>query len=154
MKTPREIIQDHAFFFGLEPAHLDMIAECASGLDLDTDHVLFREGEPANAFYLIEQGRVAVEAHVPGDGNVLVQVLGPGDVLGWSWLFPPFSWHFQARTLEPVRAVKLDGGHLLGLAEKNKEFGYRLMKRVARVVIQRLQSTRKKMLASDVAAHP
>lgn len=153
MKTPRETITEHAFFRGMEPAHLDLLVECASDLELDTDHVLFREGEPANQFYLIQSGRIALEAHVPGDGNVLVQTIGPGDVLGWSWLFPPFSWHFQARALEPVQAVKLDGGHLLAAAEKNKEFGYRLMKRVARVVIQRLQSARKQLLATTVAAH-
>jgi hypothetical protein len=77
---------------------------------------------------------------------VLVQILGPGDVLGWSWLFPPFTWHFRALALEPTNAIVLDGAHLLVTAERNRDFGYELMKRVAQVVIHRLQATRKQLV--------
>jgi CRP-like cAMP-binding protein len=81
-----------------------------------------------------------------------VQELGDGDVLGWSWLFPPYVWHFQARALEPTEAVMIDGGHLLTAAERDPKFGYNLMKRVSRVVIQRLQATRKQLLAQQLNA--
>ena len=123
---------------------------CASETKLKTDQVLFREGEPANKFYLIESGRIAIEAHQLANGTALVQTLGPGDVLGWSWLFPPFTWHFQARALEPSPAIVLDGARLLVTAERNREFGYELMKRVAQVVIRRLQATRKQLLEQQI----
>jgi len=81
---------------------------------------------------------------------VSIQDLGPGDVLGWSWLFPPFVWHLQARALEPTGAVVLDGAHLLIAAERNGNFGYELMKRVAQVLIHRLQATRKQLLRQQI----
>jgi CRP/FNR family transcriptional regulator, cyclic AMP receptor protein len=112
--------------------------------------VLFHEGDPANQFYLIESGRIALEAHEPADGTVLIETVGAGEVLGWSWLFPPFVWHFQARAVEPTKAVVLSGAHLLVAAERNHEFGYELMKRVAQVVIERLQFTRKRLLAEEI----
>jgi CRP-like cAMP-binding protein len=79
-----------------------------------------------------------------------VQTLGAGDVLGWSWLFPPFAWHFQARAIEPASAVALSGASLLVNAERNHDFGYELMKRVAQVVIRRLQAARKQLLDLQV----
>ena len=150
MKTPRETITEHPFFLGMKPEHLDVLVGCARETKFKADQVLFREGEPANQFYLIESGRAVIEAHQLAKGTALVQTLGPGDVLGWSWLFPPFSWHFQARALEPMRAIVLDGARLLVTAEKNREFGYELMKRVAQVVIRRLQATRKQLLEQQI----
>ena len=150
MKTPRETITEHPFFLGMKPEQLDVLVGCASETKLKTDQVLFREGEPANKFYLIESGRIAIEAHQLANGTAPVQTLGPGDVLGWSWLFPPFTWHFQARALEPAQAIVLDGARLLVTAERNREFGYELMKRVAQVVIRRLQATRKQLLEQQI----
>ena len=150
MKTPRETITEHPFFLGMKPEQLDVLVSCASETKLKADQVLFREGEPANKFYLIESGRIAIVAHQLANGTALVQTLGPGDVLGWSWLFPPFTWHFQARALEPAPAIVLDGARLLVTAEKNREFGYELMKRVAQVVIRRLQATRKQLLEQQI----
>src|SRR6266571_2108151 len=137
------IIVFHPFFQGMKPEHLEVIAGCATEATFESDQILFREGEPANKFYLMQSGRVALEAHELADGTAPVQELGAGDVLGWSWLFPPFVWHFQARALEPTEAVVLSGAHLLNVAERDHEFGYELMKRVAQVVIHRLQTTRK-----------
>ena len=150
MKNLKETITEHPFFHGMKPEHLDILVGCASEAKLKADQILFREGEPSNQFYLIDSGRVAVEAHEPANGTALVQTLGPGEVLGWSWLFPPFSWHFQARALEPTQAIVLSGAHLLVTAEKNPAFGYELMKRVARVVIRRLQATRKQLLEQQI----
>ena len=150
MKTLRETFTEHPLFLGMKPEHLEVLAGCASEAKLKADQILFREGEPANQFYLIESGRIAIEAHQPANGTALVQTLGAGDVLGWSWLFPPFSWHLQARALEPTRTIVLNGAHLLVTAEQNREFGYELMKRVARVVINRLQATRKQLLEQQI----
>ena len=147
MNTSLEsVIVSHPFFEGMKPEHLEVIAGCATEATFQLGQILFREGEPANKFYLIQNGRVALEAHEPAHGTVSVQELGAGDVLGWSWLFPPFVWHFQARALERTETIVLDGAHLLVAAERNGNLGYELMKRVAQVLIHRLQATRKQLL--------
>jgi CRP-like cAMP-binding protein len=140
-------ITQHAFFHGMKPGHLAILTEGAKAVSFKAGEVLFREGNPANQFYLIEQGAIALETHQPANTTTLVQTLGPGDVLGWSWLFPPFVWHFQARAVEPAGVIALNGAHLLVAAERDPDFGYELMKRVAQIVIRRLQATRQQLLA-------
>ena len=142
-----DAISNEACFHGMNPEHLAILSNGAKEVQFKAGEVLFREGEPANQFYLIEKGKVVLEAHEPANGTTLVQTLGAGDVLGWSWLFPPFAWHLQARAVEPTNAIILNGARLLVTAERNHEFGYELMKRVAEVVIRRLQATRKQLLA-------
>ena len=122
MNNLDERIRRHAFFRDMKSEHLAILIHHAQEMRFETGEVLFLEGEPANKFYLIESGSVALEAHEPADGTMLVQNLEAGEVLGWSWLFPPFVWHFQARALEPTRAIVLDGGHLLTTAERDHEF--------------------------------
>jgi CRP/FNR family transcriptional regulator, cyclic AMP receptor protein len=146
MKTLDEAITQHAFFRGMKPEHLAVLATGARAADFKAGEVLFREGQPANQFFLIESGKIALEMHEPAGRTLLVQTVAAGEVLGWSWLFPPFSWHLQARVLEPTNVIVLSGAHLLITAESNHDFGYELMKRVAQVVISRLQATRKQLL--------
>ncbi len=146
MNALKQIIIDHPFLNGLRPEHLEIVADCASEAGFAADQIIFREGEIAGQLYLIQSGRVALEAHRYKDGDVPIQTLGAGDVLGWSWLFPPFRWHFQARAIEPASVVALNGAHLLVAGNENPEFGFELMKRVVQVVIQRLQATRKQLL--------
>ena len=150
MNPLTDIIATSPFFSNMAPEHLDIVGACATKAQFKADQIVFQESEPANQFYLIQSGRVAVEAHQPSDGTVLVQILGPGDVLGWSWLFPPFAWHFRARALEPTTAIVINGAHLLVAAERNRDFGYELMKQVAQVVIRRLQATRKQLLDQEI----
>jgi CRP-like cAMP-binding protein len=150
MNELQETIRRYAFFDGMQPGHLAILTDRARAASFGSGEVLFREGEPANSFYLIRSGRIALEACEVADGTVSIQTLGPGEVLGWSWLFPPFVWHLRARTLEPTDAVVLDGAHLLVAAERDHDFGYELMKRVAQVVIHRLQATRKQFLAAEI----
>lgn len=138
-------LAEHPFFCTMKREHLDQIASCAKEAQFKKGDVIFREKEPANRFYLIEYGKVALESHVPDDGETLVQILSGGDALGWSWLFPPFVWHFQARVLEPTQAIMIDGAHLLAMCDCDKEFGYELLRRVSQVVIRRLQVTRARL---------
>ena len=138
-------IRNHPFFHGMKTHHLALLSEGATEVSLRPGETLFNESEPANRFFLLQQGRIALEAHEPNDGTSVVQLIGPGEVLGWSWLFPPFTWHLRARALEHSKAIVLDGGHLLGTAESDHDFGYDLMKRVSQVVIQRLQATRRQL---------
>lgn len=150
MNGINEIITSHAFFHGIKPEYLRILADGAKEVHFKAGDVLFREGEPANQFYLIQTGKIALEAHEPSDGTILVQTLGAGEVLGWSWLFPPFLWLFQARAVEPATAVCLNAAHLLVTTERDHDFGYELMKRVAQVVIHRLQATRKQLLGLQI----
>ena len=150
MNDLQQRITSHPFCRNLKPEHLAIVTESAREVKFKAGETLFREGEPASQFYLIENGRVTLEAHDPVDGTAPVQDLAGGQVLGWSWLFPPFTWHFQGRAVEATTAIAVNGGHLLAAAEGDPSFGYELMKRVAGMVIQRLQATRKRLLAAQL----
>ncbi len=115
--------------------------------------LIFREGDPANRFYLIHKGKVALESYVRERGTVLIQNIGSGDLLGWSWLFPPYYWHFDARAVEPVEAVFFYGTPLRDECEADHDFGYELLKRMTEVIIKRLQGTRRQLLDS-YGLHP
>src|SRR5262245_3809934 len=118
MNNLDERIRRHSFFRNMKSKHLAILTEHAREITFETGEVLFLEGAPADRFFLIESGCVGLEAHERADGTVLIQELGPGEVLGWSWLFPPFLWHFQARALGPTRAIVLSGAHMLITAER------------------------------------
>jgi CRP-like cAMP-binding protein len=107
---------------------------------------IFREGEDADKFYLIRQGKVALETAVPQRGSVIIQTLGEGEVLGWSWLVAPYRWRFDARATELTRAIALDGKCLRGRSEEDHDLGYELMKRAAQIMEQRLQAARLQLL--------
>jgi CRP-like cAMP-binding protein len=143
-------IADHPFFTGIKPDYLKIIVTGASEVAFKPGELIFLENEPANRLFLIESGKINVEAHQPGDGTVPIQTIGAGDVLGWSWLYPPFVWHFQAKALEATTAIVVDGAHLLVAAEKNHSFGFELMRRVAQVLICRLQGARKQLLQQAI----
>ena len=145
---------EHPFLAGMDERHQATVLHGAKQRQFEPGEILFREGDPANMLYLIESGLVALEAGSTGaDGNVIQTVPG-GEVLGWSWLFPPFAWHFQARAVEPVRAICCDGGHILVQAEEDPVFGYVIMRRISQLVIQRLQATRRKRVSEPSRATP
>ncbi|MEW6157166.1 MAG: cyclic nucleotide-binding domain-containing protein [Verrucomicrobiota bacterium] len=143
-----ERITRHPCFREMAPEQKCILTEGAKEARFEPGEVLFRMGEPANAFYLIENGSIALEVHDASQTTRLIQKVNAGEVLGWSWLFPPFTWHFTARALEPTTVIVLSGAHLLVAAERDHEFGFELMKRIAQIVIQRLQATRKCLLTS------
>lgn len=147
VKAVESVIANHPFLRGLKPEHLRLLADSAMRMRYEAGELIFREGDPANRFYLIEQGQVSLESHRKDEAPVAVQVIGPGDVLGWSWLFPPYHWHFDARVLEPTTAIFFYGTRLREQCEENHDFGFELMKRMTHVVIHRLQATRKELLS-------
>lgn len=148
MKTLTAHSMKHSLLDELEPDHLAELLKGAREVEFTPGEIIFRQGEPANRFYLIQSGKVAVESSERGR-VVPIETLGAGDVLGWSWLFPSFAWHFQARALETTRAIACDGAHLLVRSEEDHDFGYELMKRVAQVLIRRLQATRKQLAQNE-----
>ncbi|MEY2430064.1 MAG: hypothetical protein QOJ40_2949 [Verrucomicrobiota bacterium] len=136
----------HPFLTGLSPEHLTTLSDYAMDSQLTAGQLIFREGEIANRFYLILEGKVGLESRGKDGNPKLIQTLGAGEVLGWSWLFPPYTWHFDARVLEPTQAIFFYGTWLRDHCDQDRNFGYELMKRVAGVVIERLQKTRKGLL--------
>jgi CRP-like cAMP-binding protein len=146
MKGIEELLAEHRFFQGLQPAWLKIIAGCASNVHFDAGQTLLREGAPAERFFAIREGSVAVELHAPDRGPIVVQTLGPGEILGWSWIFPPHVWKFDARARDGVRATAFDGTCLRKKCDADPAMGYELMKRVAQLVSQRLEATRLQLL--------
>lgn len=152
MESLEPILAKHAFFEGLEPAYLKLLVGCASNERFTAGTYIFRQGEEASHFYLIRQGRVALEIHAPQRPPIVIETLDGDDILGWSWLIPPYLWRFDARIVEPTRAIALDGKCLRAKCEEDHDLGYELLKRFAHIVTQRLQATRMQLL--DVyAAH-
>src|SRR5436190_1592144 len=119
----------HPFLADMDEDHRQLFLHGAREQQFAANEIIFRERDPANALYLIEAGEVAIETTANGRGTTLIQTLGPGEVLGWSWLFPPFAWHCQARATQPTRAICCSRGHLLVHAEEHPAFGYDLMRR-------------------------
>jgi CRP-like cAMP-binding protein len=142
----RTTISSHPFFRGLRTAHLDALTCCALQTKFPSDVIVFHQGDAANRFYLIETGCVALEADQPRQIAIRIQTLGAGDVMGWSWLFPPHIWHFSARTVEPTRAIFFNGNQLRTQFEQNPGLGDVLVKHMAQVVVERLQATQSQLL--------
>lgn len=140
------ILGGHPFFEGLEPAHLATLVGCASNVTFDAGRLIFRTGEPADRFFIVRQGTVAVEIHAPGRGPVIIETVTGGEVLGWSWLFAPYKWHFDARATTFVRALALDGTCLRGKCEHDAALGHRMMQRFASVMVARLEATQLRLL--------
>lgn len=141
-----EVIRTHPFLEGLSPHHYRLLSDCAMEVRFAAKELIFREGDPANQFYLIRTGTVALESYTRDRGVVCLQTLGVGEVLGWSWMFPPYFWHFDARALESTNVVILEGGPLRSHCESDHDLGYRLMKRLAQLMMNRLQATRWQLL--------
>jgi CRP-like cAMP-binding protein len=152
--TVESIISSHPFLRGMSANQLRLLSDSAILESFSTGEHIFHVGDPANRFYLIQEGRVALESFVEGKGNTAIQTIGAGDVLGWSWLFPPYFWHFSARALEVTRAVFIYATPLREECESDHDFGYEMMKRMAGVMIQRLQATRWKLLGSAPKLNP
>jgi len=141
-----EELREHPFTRGLNDKHIQVLASCAMFSDFKAGEVIFREGEIANRFYLLINGEVSLESASAQDTDpVQIQMIGAGDVLGWSWLFPPYYWRFNAVAVTDTRAIFLYGTRLQELSEDDHDLGYELMKRVASVVINRLQAARKQL---------
>lgn len=146
MKTLEPYIAEHPFLKNLEPQHLKILVGCASNVRFDAGQFILREGEEANNFYIIRHGKVSLEIFTPDRGPITIQTIGDGEVLGWSWLIPPYHWHYDARALELTRAIALDGKCLRMKCEQDHDLGYELLKRFAHIITQRLEATRIQLL--------
>ena len=141
-----EILRSHPFLLGLSDEHMETLAGCASNVVFEEGSELIHEGETADTFFLIRTGRVALEMDVSERGHLRIQTVGPGEVLGWSWLVSPFKWHFSGVAVVHVHAIALDGTCLRAKCEGNPLFGFEMLKRLANVMERRLEATQRQLL--------
>ncbi len=146
MKTIDTLLPQHPMLKDMDPLHLETIAGCASNVYFKSGDFMFREDGAADHFYLIREGAVALEIAGPGKSPIVVDTVGDGEILGWSWLFPPYRWRFDARVRENTHAFAFDGKCLREKCEKNHDLGYEVMKLFGQVIIERLQATRLQLL--------
>jgi CRP-like cAMP-binding protein len=146
MESLEHIIAEHPFFAGLDNSFTSLMVSCASNVRFKADTYILREGDPANTFYLIREGKVGVEVFAPSRKPIIIATLSVGEILGWSWLMPPFQWKFHARAIDCVRAIALDGKCLRTKCEENHDLGYAVLKRFAQIIEKRLESTRLQLL--------
>ena len=146
MRTLDTILAETPLFHDLEPRILKLMAGCASNVKFDVDEYLCRQDAEANRFFLVRHGKVALDIYVPQVGSRTIDTAREGDVLGWSWLVPPYRWHVGARALERTRALEFDGACLRGKCETDPELGYQLYRRFAQVMYETLQATHLQLL--------
>ncbi len=146
MRTLEGVLAGHPFFSGMDPRYLQLAVGCAANVRFNAGELIFQQGYDAEHFYLIRAGKVALEIHVPGRGGLTIQTLGAGQVLGWSWLVPPYNWRFDGRAAEVTRAIVFDGKCLRGKCEEDHELGYELQKRVISILGEHLDATRFRLL--------
>jgi len=145
MEGIEKLLREHPFFAGMDASYIATIAGCGSIVRFEAGEFICREGEDANYFYAIRAGRVALELNSER-GDIVVQTLDQDDMLGWSWLIPPYRWAFDARAIEVVRAVRFDCNSLRAKCEDDPRMGYDFLKRFAKVIVDRLEAMRLQIL--------
>ena len=140
------LIERQPFFKGLNARHLQLLTDSALEMRFEAGQTILAEGAPANRFYLILEGKVVLESEMADRSMLPIQTLGPGDDLGWSWLFPPYSLLLSACALEPTRTIFFYGTRLREQCEQDHELGYQLMKRIAEVATMHLEATRRQLV--------
>jgi CRP-like cAMP-binding protein len=144
--TLADRVSAHPFLAGLAPEHRQGLTADAVAVSLAVGERVFAEGSVADRFWLLESGGVTLDMPVPGQGDVVVETLTGPTVLGWSWLHPPYRWHFGAVAREPGLALAFDAASVRHRCETDPAFGYAILNRFTPVIIARLQATRLRML--------
>ncbi len=146
MKSISDLLSEHPFFAGLPEDHLVLVAGCGTNVHFDADQTILQAEEPADRFFVLRRGKVAIEIDTPRKGPLVIETIGAGDILGVSWLLPPYRWAFDARAVEPTGAIALDAHCLRGKCDGDPVLGYELFKRFAGLIRDRLTATRLRAL--------
>ncbi len=144
--TVAELVASHPLLAGLPGDAVAQVAGCAKNTVFAPGELLLAEGDQADTLYLVRAGRVAIEIHAPDRGPIVVETVGPGGTVGWSWMVPPYRWQFDARAVGRVRAIALDAACLRSKADVDDALGHQLLTRIAQVLLERLQATRLRLL--------
>jgi len=139
-ETLEKILDEHPLFRGMKAQHLRTIVESATVVRFEPGDVIFEEGEPAHRFYLIRTGKVALQLMSYRIEPFTLMTLEEGDVIGWSWLFPPYRWKFTAKALGVIRAISLDGRRVCARCDEDHDLGYELRKRFAQIIENRVEA--------------
>jgi CRP/FNR family transcriptional regulator, cyclic AMP receptor protein len=146
MENLERILSEHPFFHGLDKSFLELAVGCAMNARFEPGQFIFHESEAADQFYLVREGRVALQVSAPGRGAATFLTVGPGEVFGVNWLVPPYRWVYDAKALERTRAIAMDAKCLRRKCEADHDLGYEIMKRLMPVLIERLHETRLQFL--------
>lgn len=146
LKQLNDLLKEHEFFKDLKPDYIELVAGCGQNVVFEAGQQISRAGTAADTFYIIRFGQVALEINDPRKGAIRVMTLNEHDVLGWSWLFPPYQWHFDARAVQLTRAVAIDGKCLREKCEGDHSLGYAFMKRFSRIMLDHLHAAQLQVL--------
>ncbi|MFI5101326.1 MAG: cyclic nucleotide-binding domain-containing protein [Actinomycetes bacterium] len=146
MRSVKELLLAHPLFDGLDEETVAQLSGCAVNVHFGADEFLFRTGEPADRFFMLRHGGVALDVVGPGERQLVVDTVGPGGVVGVSWLVPPYRWAIDARATESTSAVALDATCLRARFEADPRVGYQLLQRVVSAMSDRLYSARIRLL--------
>jgi CRP/FNR family transcriptional regulator, cyclic AMP receptor protein len=146
------IVREHRFFAGLDDATLTLIAGCGRNVRFNAGEYLFHTDGPADEFYLLRHGRVALDVAAPGRAAITIETIGAGEIVGVSWLIPPYRWNHDARAVELVRAIGMDAKCLRQKCDADHNVGYEMMMRFVPLLVERLQAMRLQLL--DVYGTP
>jgi CRP/FNR family transcriptional regulator, cyclic AMP receptor protein len=149
IEVTAEALAAHPFLHGMSPEHLAGLATAASDVTFPARQRLFEDGGNATRFWLLQSGYVALDLNVPGQGRMKIDTIGMGELLGWSWLFPPHRWAFGAVATGPVEAFEFDGRMVRARCASDPVLGYEVTRRLACVVAKRLQSTRVRLITAS-----
>ena len=141
----RDLLDQQPVLEGLEPDDIDLMAGCSRNAVFEAGSFLAREDEAANQFFVVREGKVALELHAP-TGPLIIETIGAGELVGWSWLFPPYRWAYDIEAIERTRVIVIESACLRDKCDADAAFGYRVMKRFAHVVVDRLQAARLRLL--------
>jgi CRP/FNR family transcriptional regulator, cyclic AMP receptor protein len=137
----------HPFLRGMSHEQLGMLAGAARDVSFPARYRLFEDGGNANRFWLIQSGHVSLDLHVPGEGPVVIETIGMGELLGWSWLYPPYKWAFGAVAATPVEAFEFDAPAVRDFCAADPGLGYEFNHRMTRILARRLQATRMRLIS-------
>ena len=146
MSTASELIAAHPFLAGMDEQHLVRLSYWSRRAVFHAGTRLFNENSRADRFWLIREGEVRLDSRLEDQGEVIVETIGAGRVLGWSWLFPPYQWRFGATAVSSVLAQEFDAAGVRGLLASDPALGYDLTSRFMKIVVNRLQVTRLRLL--------
>ena len=141
-----DYLSTHTFFSGLDDSFVKFLSNSATGLQIKKGEVLFKQGTHADKFYLLRNGQVSVQVPALMGPSLEMQSLGEDQILGWSWLIPPYRWNFMARAVEDSELLEFDGNAILARCEEDPKFGYELFKCFAALMSERLNAARQKMM--------
>jgi len=145
-QSTEDYLSTHTFFSGLDDSYRKFLSNSVTELQIKKGGVLFKQGDRADKFYLLRKGQVSVQVPALMGPSLEIQTLGEDQVLGWSWLIPPYRWIFLARAVEDSELLEFDGGAILARCEEDPKFGYELFKCFAALMSERLGAARQKMM--------